>query len=64
MAVTDDGSQLPAMALMESDRQTGVEMHCEDLMKPDLLSEIVLLGFGIVVFVSTVLLAVTMITHA
>jgi hypothetical protein len=44
--------------------RTGVEMHCEDLMKPDLLSEIVLLGFGIVVFVSTVLLAVTMITHA
>jgi hypothetical protein len=49
---------------MGSRWRTGVEMRCEELMSPDLLSEIVLLGFGIVVFVSTVLLAVTMITHA
>jgi hypothetical protein len=39
-------------------------MHCDELMSPDLLSEIVLLGFGTLIFVSTVLLAVAVIIHA
>jgi hypothetical protein len=39
-------------------------MHCDELMSPDLLSEIVLLGFGTLIFVSTVLLAVAVILHA
>jgi hypothetical protein len=34
-------------------------MHPEDLMKPDLLSEIVLLGSGELIFVSLLLVIVT-----
>jgi hypothetical protein len=49
---------------MGSRWRTGVEMRCEELMGPDLLSEIVLLGFGTLIFVSTVLLAVAVIVHA
>jgi hypothetical protein len=35
------------------------EMHPEDLMKPDLLSELVLLGSGGLIFVSLLLIVVT-----
>jgi hypothetical protein len=40
------------------------EMHPEDLMKPDLLSEIVLLGSGALIFVSLLLIVVTALTRA
>jgi hypothetical protein len=39
-------------------------MHPEDLMKPDLFSEIVLLGSGGLMFVSLLLIAVTALTRA
>ena len=39
-------------------------MHPEDLMKPDLFSEIVLLGSGGLIFVSVVLIVVTALTRA
>jgi hypothetical protein len=39
-------------------------MHREELMSPDLLSEIVLLFFGAVVFVSVILFVMTVITRA
>lgn len=39
-------------------------MHPEDLMKADLLSEIVLLGTGGLIFVSLLLVVVTMLTRA
>ena len=39
-------------------------MHPEDLMEPDLLSEIVLLGSGGLIFVSVVLIVVTALTRA
>jgi hypothetical protein len=39
-------------------------MHPEDVMKPDLLSEIILLGSGGVIFVSLLLIAVTALTRA
>ena len=64
MAVTDDGSQMPAIALMGSNRHTGVEMHCDELMSPDLLSEIVLLVCGAVIFVSLLLFAITVLSSA
>ena len=40
------------------------EMHPEDLMKPDLLSEIVLLGSGGLIFLSLFLIVVTALTRA
>jgi hypothetical protein len=40
------------------------EMHPQDLMKPDLLSEIVLLGSGGLIFVSLLLIVVTALTRA
>jgi hypothetical protein len=40
------------------------EMHPEDLMKPDLFSEIVLLGSGGLIFVSLLLIVVTAFTRA
>jgi hypothetical protein len=40
------------------------EMHCEDLMSPDLLSEIVLLGFGTLILASLVLFVVTVLARA
>jgi len=40
------------------------EMHPEDLMKPDLFSEIVLLGSGGVIFVSLLLIIATALTRA
>jgi hypothetical protein len=49
---------------MGSRWRTGVQMHCEDLMKPDLLSEIVLLVCGAIIFVSLLLFAITVITSA
>jgi hypothetical protein len=39
-------------------------MHPEDLMKPDLFSEIILLGSGGLVFVSLLLIVVTVLTRA
>jgi hypothetical protein len=39
-------------------------MHREELMSPDLLSEMVLVVFGAVIFVSMVLFVMTVITHA
>lgn len=39
-------------------------MPREDLMNPDLLSEIVLLGSGAVLFVSLLLIVVTALTRA
>jgi hypothetical protein len=39
-------------------------MHREKLMSPDLLSEMVLLVFGAVIFVSVVLLIMTAISRA
>jgi len=39
-------------------------MHREDLMKPDLLSEIVLLGSGGVLLASLLLIVVTAFTRA
>jgi len=39
-------------------------MHPEDLMKADLLSEIVLLGTGGLIFISLLLVVVTMLTRA
>jgi len=39
-------------------------MHREKLMSPDLLSEMVLLVFGAVIFVSVVLLVMTAISRA
>jgi hypothetical protein len=39
-------------------------MHPEDLMKPDLFSEILLLGSGGLVFVSLLLMVVTALTRA
>jgi hypothetical protein len=35
-----------------------------DLLKPDLLSELVLLGSGIVILISVVLIVATVLTHA
>jgi len=40
------------------------EMHPEDLMKPDLLSEIVLLGSGGMIFASLLLIVVAAFTRA
>jgi hypothetical protein len=39
-------------------------MHPEDLMKADLLSEIVLLGSGGLIFVSLLLIVVAVLTRA
>jgi hypothetical protein len=39
-------------------------MHPEDLMKPDLFSEIVLLGSGGLMFISLLLIVVTALTRA
>ncbi len=39
-------------------------MHPEDLMKPDLFSEIVLLGSGGLIFVSLLLIIVAALTRA
>jgi hypothetical protein len=39
------------------------EMHPEDLMKPDLLSEIVLMGSGGVLFASLLLIVVVALTR-
>jgi len=39
-------------------------MHPEDLMKPDSLSEIILLGSGELVFVSLLLIVLTVLTRA
>jgi hypothetical protein len=44
--------------------EEGNEMHPEDLMKPDLLSEIILLGGGELVFVSLLLIVLTVLTRA
>jgi hypothetical protein len=38
-------------------------MHREDVMKPDLLSEIVLLGSGSLLFVSLLLIVATALTR-
>ena len=40
-------------------RERRNEMHPENLMKPDLLSEIVLVGSGALIFVSLLLIVVT-----
>jgi hypothetical protein len=40
------------------------EMHPEDVMKADLLSEIILLGSGGVILISLLLVAVTALTRA
>jgi len=39
-------------------------MHPEDVMKPDLFSEIVLLGSGGLIFISLLLIVVTALTRA
>jgi hypothetical protein len=39
------------------------EMHPEDLMKPDLFSEIVLMGSGGLLFASLLLIAVIVLTR-
>jgi len=39
-------------------------MHPEELMKPDLLSEVVLLAFGTLVLTSLVLCAMTMLARS
>jgi hypothetical protein len=43
---------------------TGVEMHREELISPDLLSEIVLLVFGVVILASMVLFVMIVIARA
>jgi len=40
------------------------EMHREDLLSPDLLSEIVLLSFGALILASLALFVVTVLTQA
>ena len=40
------------------------EMHPEELMKPDLFSEIVLMGGGTLIFASLLLIAVTALTRS
>ena len=42
----------------------GNDMHPEDLLGPDLLSEIVLLGSGTLIFVSLLLIVVTAVTRS
>ena len=44
--------------------RTGVEMHREDLLCPDLLSEIILLGFGELIFVSLILFLMAALSRA
>jgi hypothetical protein len=39
-------------------------MHPEDVMKPDLFSEIVLLGSGVLIFAPLLLILVTVLTRA
>ena len=39
-------------------------MHCEDLLCRDLLSEIVLVGFGTLIVISLLLFLVAVFTHA
>lgn len=39
-------------------------MRRDDLMKPDLLSEVLLLGTGMAIVVALVMVAVTALTHA
>ena len=39
-------------------------MHPDDLMKPDLLSEILLLGSGLIIFVPLLLILVVALTKA
>jgi hypothetical protein len=39
-------------------------MHPEDLLGPDLLSQLVLLGSGTLIFVSLLLIVVTAVTRA
>jgi hypothetical protein len=39
-------------------------MHREDLLCPDLLSEIILLGFGELIFVSLILFLMAVLTRA
>ena len=39
-------------------------MHREDLMRPDLLSEIILLTFGVLVLVSVAVFAVFVLTNS
>ena len=39
-------------------------MHREDLLCPDLLSEILLLGFGELIFVSLLLFIMSALSHA
>jgi hypothetical protein len=41
-----------------------MKIHPEDLMKPDLLSEIVLLGTGGLIFVSLLIIVVFALTRA
>ena len=38
-------------------------MHPEDLMKPDLLSEILLVGSGVLIFVTLILILVDALTQ-
>lgn len=45
------------------ERQQERKMHCEDLMSPDLLSEIVLLVFGSLIVVSLSLFLLTVLTR-
>jgi hypothetical protein len=40
-----------------------MEMHSEDVMKPDLFSEILLLGSGGIVFIAPMLVVVTALTR-
>ncbi len=40
------------------------KMHCEDLLCRDLLSEIVLVGFGTLIVISLLLFLMAVFTHA
>jgi len=58
------GGHLVGPAPMARLREEENEMHPEDLMKPDLLSAVVLLGCGGVIFVSLLLIVLTALTRA
>jgi hypothetical protein len=52
------------MAQVTSMPEVGSEMHPEELMKPDLLSEIVLLGSGSLIVVSLLLIVAAALMRA
>ena len=52
------------LASMRPSRKGRNEMHPEELMKPDLFSEIMLLGIGELIFVALLLIVVAALTRS